>query len=87
MFNFYDEKSCQFECRLQYAANKSGCIPWDYPIPKGFSGLPICTLSSADPNMDGLVIFENAMDSADSLSGCECLPNCEETQYRTQVPI
>ncbi len=33
MFNSYNEKSCLMECRIEYAYNKSGCLPWDYPIP------------------------------------------------------
>ena len=34
LFKSYNEKSCQFECRLKFAVRRVGCIPWDYPVPR-----------------------------------------------------
>ena len=86
MFNFYDEKSCQFECRIKHSILESHCVPWEYPTPLGleadWNGFPICTSVSGNK---GLAKFERAMNSAKSLKDCDCLPNCEEVAFETQV--
>ncbi len=123
MFRSYNEKSCLFECRLQFARNASGgCIPWEYPIPTDLKHRPeICynsdiwtyfkrssgpkipvpppppfpprsqNLPPTGPQGEGqknvLSEFELAMNSPEALAGCDCLPNCEEIVYETQVQI
>ncbi len=91
MFKLYNEKSCRFECRLRYAANRSACIPWEYPVPKDMEMLPICTSSrnftgSNDNYHDNhLADFESHMNTVASQSVCHCPPNCEKIDYKTQV--
>ena len=88
MFHTYNEKSCQFECRLKYAVKRSKCLPWDYPAP-GNKTYPICRssvrLNSSMPNQ--LTVFENAMNSAESLKDCLCPPNCQEISFESQVVV
>ncbi len=87
MFNTYSQESCQFECRLRYAGEKAGCIPWDYPHPDNLSngtGLPFC-LSNENATLNTLAAFEAAMNSNTALKGCSCSPNCQEIKYKTQV--
>ncbi len=90
MFKSYNMKSCQFECRLRFAIAETakigrngseGCLPWEYPAPPGHDHLPICTSSGKNE----LHAFEAAMDSLDSLKGCQCPANCAEVTYETQV--
>ncbi len=97
MFQSYNEKACQFECRLKFAARQAGCIPWDYPVPQRSAGgddldwgaLEICRSNHSGENGENrLSVFERAMDSDAALrqSGCDdCSPNCEEVTFETQV--
>ncbi len=91
MFNTYNEKSCLFECRLKFAIKAGNCIPLDYPAPAGhqWESYPICVASidkkSRAGELSSLEKFERAMDSADSMKHCECLPNCEEVTYESKV--
>ena len=32
IFNKYTQEACLFECKLNLAAIKCGCIPWNYPM-------------------------------------------------------
>ncbi len=89
MFKPYDEQSCLFECRLEHAIGKSGCVPWDYPNPlddegRAWSDFEICT-ASIDKKENKLALFEEMMNNGRESVECDCLPNCEETAYRTQV--
>ena len=43
-----------------------------------------CRNSEGDYNK-GLEAFDAFMSSQESLRGCQCLPNCEEVAYETQV--
>ena len=85
MFKTYRQKGCHFECRLRYAAHLANCIPWDYPIPKGFEGIPICL--SALNGTNSLKEFHDKMDDPGSLKNCryDCLPDCEEVKYNIQA--
>ena len=85
MFKTYRQKGCHFECRLRYAAHHANCIPWDYPIPKGFEGIAICLSQLNGTNL--LREFHDGMDDPNSLKNCsyDCLPDCEEVKYDTQV--
>ena len=87
MFKFYRQKGCQFECRLRYAANLANCIPWDYPIPKGFEGISICMSVSEQNGNNTLSDFHEKMDDPNSITNCsfECLPDCEEVKYNIQA--
>ncbi len=42
MFNSYNEKSCLMECRIKYAVNVTGCLPWDYNLPPGIEVIENC---------------------------------------------
>ena len=80
IFKYYREEGCLFECRLRFAAQEAGCIPWDYPLLKNMSELPLCKSRTLEK-------FETSMDRNDSLTYCKCLPNCEEVEYETQVRV
>lgn len=84
MLKHYRKEGCLFECRLRFAAKKAGCIPWDYPMPKNMSDVPLCKSSNQDKTLEE---FGIQMDSKASLSNCNCLSNCEEVEYETQVLI
>ena len=32
VFNVYTRVACLFECKMKYAMERCGCIPWNYPI-------------------------------------------------------
>ena len=37
VFDIYTKEACQLECDIQFAFEKCGCFPWNYPIIKGSS--------------------------------------------------
>ena len=41
LFQFYTQKSCQFECLLNSAKGVCGCSPWNFPL-AGMDGDQIC---------------------------------------------
>ena len=82
MLRDYRKEGCLFECRIRYAADKAGCIPWDYPLPQNMSDTTLCKSSNDEQTLEK---FEQFMDSAKSISNCSCLSNCEEVKYETQV--
>ena len=82
MFKLYRKEGCIFECRLRFAAQTAGCIPWDYPTPKNMTDMPFCKSSENEKTLE---IFDQVMDSKGSLANCNCLSNCEEVHYETQV--
>ncbi len=87
-FLSYTEQGCKYECRLHHAAKKSGCVPWDYPVPKDLQHLPACLSvpSAAGGSANPLRTFERAMSSNKSAVNCKhCLPNCEEMVFKQQV--
>ena len=87
MFKTYRQKGCHFECRLRYAARLANCIPWDYPIPKGFEGIAICLAVLNGNGTNSLKIFHDKMDDPNSLKNCsyDCLPDCEEVKFNIQA--
>ena len=85
MLRHYRQQGCQFECRLRNSAKKAGCVPWDYPLPTNISEI-ICRNSEGEDDKErSLEAFDAFMKSQESLRGCQCLPNCEEVAYETQV--
>ncbi len=54
-----------------------------------YSALPVCEPDCENYHLYGmkntLGLFEAAMDSEEAGMECECLPNCEETVFKTQV--
>ena len=32
VFNVYTRVSCLLECKMKYAMERCGCIPWNYPL-------------------------------------------------------
>ena len=69
------------------------CIPWDYTTPidgaKNWNTFDMCFSNTGDYDFygqkNGLALFEKAMNSNEPLKDCNCLPNCEETAFETQV--
>ena len=82
-----------FECRLKSAIRGVGCVPWDYPMPPSmnFKGSEEFCNSRFDqngsPDNSTLSRFDAFMNSGESISNCECLSDCEEVVYETQVII
>ena len=95
MFNGYSQKGCIFECRLKNTYNYVKCIPWDYPIPPSLinsehvemcdSSYNYSYSSSETPADSKLATFENFMDSEESIEDCNCLPDCDQQVFETQV--
>ena len=83
----YSYKGCMFECRLKSAIKAVGCVPWDYPMPPSMSE-EFCNSSFAENgSVDNSTLsrFDAFMNSGESISNCECLSDCEEVVYETQV--
>ena len=91
MFNRYSQKGCIFECRLKNTLNHVKCVPWDYPIPPSLinsQNVEMCNSSykqSETPADSKLATFENYMNSKESIENCNCLPDCEQQVFETQV--
>ena len=82
MFKYYRKEGCLYECRIKYASQKAGCIPWDYPTMKNMNDSSICT-----SHKGALEEFEIHMQNDDALANCNCEPNCEEVAYKTEVKL
>ena len=80
MFNYYTQKSCLFECRLTFAVSQVNCTPWDFPNPNKDRDVETCTAKD-----DRLKLFDEAMRDSDNLLECDCLPDCEEIVFETEV--
>ena len=78
MFKIYKQKGCLFECKVRFAANKTGCTPWDFPVPADLSDMRFCTTTD-------LFKFNKLLDNPVSQESCDCLPDCEEVTFETQV--
>ena len=78
MFTFYKQKGCLYECKVRYIANMTGCTPWDFPVPKELSTMKFC-------NGHDLWKFNQLLDDPISHQACDCLPDCEEVTFETQV--
>ena len=86
VFRKYSNEGCLFECRLRNAPSHTGCIPWDYPVPQdmeGIDGMEICL--AWENGRDKLKEFNSIMDDPRVIDSCDCLPDCEEVNYETQV--
>ncbi len=86
MFQHYDKKSCQFECRLKNSILAAECVPWDYPVPQDdaehkWSAFARCVSNTTHNHTNTLSIFEASMGSTESVASCHCLPNCEHVHY------
>ena len=80
MFTYYTQKSCMFECCLNFAVKETGCTPWDFPRPRSHERLNVCT------NIDRkLADFYTAMKNKENILRCDCLPDCEETNYEIEI--
>ena len=92
MFKMYTKEGCLFECRLENAFNYSGCIPWDCPIPPllqmGHTRVKMCN-SLVEQNVSiyesDLATFNDLMNHEESVTNCNCQPNCEEVVFESQV--
>ena len=82
MFKYYRKEGCLYECKLKYASQMTGCIPWDYPTNKNISEFGICTTDNEEASLED---FDMHMESDDALVDCNCEKNCEEVTYHTEV--
>ena len=69
---FYSKSSCEYECAIQQAFNKTGCLPWNIP-----------RLSMEEPpfcDMGNNILFDSELKSFSPL-GCNCPTDCESTTF------
>ena len=85
MFKYYREEGCLYECRIKYANQMAGCIPWDYPSIVNMSNAAICT--SNEYGNGTLEVFEMHMQDDSVIDDCIYEPNCEEVAYHTEVNL
>jgi hypothetical protein len=86
IFKFYKQKACEFECRLKYASQVAGCVPWDYPIVPSLGDSISKTLCLAvHGHQNTLRTFLSALEAEESLQQCQCMPDCEEVTLETEV--
>lgn len=71
LFSQYSQAACEFECQIQMATRKCGCVPWDYPQLATDDLLPICEAW-------GRYCFVSVLeDTRKRLKHCgNCLPDC-----------
>ena len=76
LFTQYSQAACQFECQIEIATNKCGCVPWDYPQLAKDHLISVC-------DGWGRYCFEDALLYANKrLNDCgNCLPECIITRY------
>ena len=88
MFKHYRKEGCLYECRINYAKQKAGCIPWDYPTIMNMTDTEICTGGRWRNGVfveGSLEVFETHMQNDSALTNCNCEPNCEEVVYHAEV--
>ena len=85
MFKYYRKEGCLYECRIKYASQMAGCIPWDYPTIMNMNDTTICTMNGYGEGP--LKVFEMHMQNDSVLDACHCEPNCEEVAYHTEVKL
>ena len=86
---YYRKEGCLYECRIKFASQMAGCIPWDYPTTMDMSNTEIC-LSGQWKTVfeDGaLQLFEKYMQNDSALENCNCEANCEEVAYHLEVNL
>ena len=84
MFKYYRQEGCFYECRIKYASQLAGCIPWDYPTTIDMNDTKICTRGTRG-GQGSLEVFEEHMQNDSVLEKCNCEPNCEEVAFHTEV--
>ena len=83
MFKKYSQQGCLFECRLQKAINKLGCVPFDYFHTEAqlADNTPLCA-------RDSVADFQLEMTSQEALlpdDSCHCPENCAGYLYQMSV--
>ena len=80
LFSQYSQAACQFECQIEIATNKCGCVPWDYPQLAKDDLISVC-------EGWGRYCFEDVlMDTRKRLNECgNCLPDCIVTRYNMKM--
>jgi hypothetical protein len=76
LFKEYTRSGCIFECQLNKALSKCGCIPWDYPHPGNLE--PVC-------DRWGKECFEVSMGNTETVEKCDCPYDCATTRYPYSV--
>ena len=73
LFKDYRQVNCIFECEVETASNKCGCIPWDYPFLN--NSVAIC-------DAFGRFCFKKFMEDPKTIKQCEhCAHDCTTTGY------
>ena len=76
LFRQYSQDACEFECQIEMATTKCGCVPWDYPQLLKEGLLQVC-------EGWGRYCFKSVLkDSNKKLNNCgHCVPDCTITRY------
>ena len=76
LFSQYSQNACQFECQIEIATAKCGCVPWDYPHVSKKGLLQVC-------EGWGRYCFESVFKNPKNRKNhCgHCLPDCIITRY------
>ena len=89
IFQHYSKPGCIFECSMNFAIKRVGCLPWDFPVPLAWenTNLDVCHSANLDANLTSnkLDMFYAAMNDDSNLRTYQCMPDCETTVYDTQV--
>ena len=68
--NAYSKSNCEYECGINYAKEKTGCVPWNFP--KFLDDkTKFCDLDQSIEFVNELELF--------SSNNCECPSDCSET--------
>ena len=78
---YYSRKGCEYDCRVRFASEGTGCAPWDYPLPEDLQNVPICQSKPTGSLANPLAAFDKAMRSNASLG----LANACQTVRRWNI--
>ena len=78
----YSQQNCRYECKVNFATEKCGCIPWDFPLkPKNLTGY--------ECDVFGRTCFFNAIKqfiATEETICLHCKDDCEYMHYhKTQI--
>ena len=84
---YYRKEGCLYECRIKFASQLAGCIPWDYPTIMDMNDTEICMSGQWKTVFEdgALQLFEKYMQNDSALENCNCEANCEEVAYHLEV--
>ena len=76
LFNQYSHSGCLFECLTLQSVQTCNCTPWNFP-----SNESKPTMCMGQDNL----CFDREFNSASNIRKCNCLPDCNSTDYKYYV--